>query len=98
MLIAYVCVHAYSMHGYCTCGHSMLIARVAHDKLHEMCMFHATRKRGALGVELQKFCTIKVMAADLQKCCSENDLPTAPWRFLLSFFLFVVLLYSFSKV
>ena len=26
------------------------------------------------------------MAADLRKCCSEDDLPTAPWRFLLSFF------------
>ena len=29
----------------------------------------------------------KGKAADLQKCCSEDDLPTAPWRFLLSFFL-----------
>ena len=27
-----------------------------------------------------------VMAADLRKCCSEDDLPTALWRFL-SFFL-----------
>ena len=27
-----------------------------------------------------------------------DDLPTAPWRFLLSFILFPVLLYSFSKV
>ena len=25
--------------------------------------------------------------ADLQKCCSEDDLPIVPWRFLLSFFL-----------
>ena len=43
----------------------------------------------ALGIGLQKFHMIKVMAADLRKfrgkCCSENDLPTAPWRFLLSF-------------
>ena len=23
----------------------------------------------------------------LRKCCSKDDLPTAPWRFLLSFFL-----------
>ena len=38
------------------------------------------------------------MAADLRKCCSEYDLPTAPWRFLLSFIYFLVLLYSFSKV
>ena len=38
------------------------------------------------------------MAADLQKCCSEDDLPTALWRFLLSFIPFLVLLYSFSKV
>ena len=38
------------------------------------------------------------MAADLQKCCSEDDLPTAPWRFLLSFIPFLVPLYSFSKV
>ena len=35
---------------------------------------------------------------DLQKCCSEDDLLTAPWRFLLSFLPFLVLLYSFSKV
>ena len=41
----------------------------------------------ALGVGLQKFHMIKVMAADLRKCCSEDDLPTAPWQFLLSFFL-----------
>ena len=34
---------------------------------------------GALGVGLQKFHMIKVMAADLRKCCSEDDLPTAPW-------------------
>ena len=26
------------------------------------------------------------MAADLRKCCSEDDLPTALWQFLLSFF------------
>ena len=38
------------------------------------------------------------MAADLRKCCSEDNLPTAPWRFLLSFIAFLVLLYSFSKV
>ena len=38
-------------------------------------------------VGLQKFHMIKVMAADLRKCCSEDVLPTAPWRFLLSFFL-----------
>ena len=41
---------------------------------------------------------IKVMAVDLQKCCSEDDLSTAPWRFFLSFFSFLVLLYYFSKV
>ena len=45
-----------------------------------------------------KFHTIKVMAADLRKCCSEDDLPTAPWRFFLSFIPFLVLLCSFSKV
>ena len=38
------------------------------------------------------------MAAHLGKCCSEDDLPTAPWRFLLSFIPFLVLLYSFNKV
>ena len=38
------------------------------------------------------------MAADLRKCYSEDDLLTAPWRFLLSFIPFLVLLYSFSKV
>ena len=32
------------------------------------------------------------------KSCSEDDLRTAPWRFLLSFIPFLVLLYSFSKV
>ena len=52
----------------------------------------------ALGVGLQKFHTIKLMAADLRKCHSEDDLPTAPWRFLLSFFPFLVVIYSFSKV
>ena len=36
-----------------------------------------------LGVGLQKFHTIKVMTAHLRKCCSKDDLPTAPWRFLL---------------
>ena len=36
--------------------------------------------------------------ANLRNCCSEDDLPTAPWRFLLSFIPFLVLLYSFSKV
>ena len=38
------------------------------------------------------------MAVDLRKCCSKDDLPTTPWRFLLSFIPFLVLLYSFSKV
>ena len=38
------------------------------------------------------------MAVDLRKCYSEDDLPTALWRFLLSFIPFLVLLYSFSKV
>ena len=28
---------------------------------------------------------IKIIAADLRKCCSEDDLPTALWQFLLSF-------------
>ena len=32
----------------------------------------------ALGVGLQKFHMIKVMAVDLRKCYSEDDLPTAP--------------------
>ena len=41
----------------------------------------------ALGVGLQKFHMIKVIAVDLRKCCSKDDLSTAPWRFLLSFFL-----------
>ena len=58
----------------------------------------ACRKTIALGVGLQKFHMIKVMAVDLRKCCSEDDLPTVPWRFLLSFFLLPCLLYSFSKV
>ena len=31
------------------------------------------------GVGLQKFHMIKVMAADLQKYCPENDLLTLPW-------------------
>ena len=41
--------------------------------------------------------THKMLLAHLRKCCSEDDLPTAPWRFLLSFMPFLVL-YSFSKV
>ena len=40
---------------------------------------HKTRLR------LQKFHMIKVMVADLRKC-SEDDLPTVLWQFLLSFF------------
>ena len=38
------------------------------------------------------------MVADLQKCYSEDDLPTAPWRFPLSFIPFLVLHVFFSKV
>ena len=38
------------------------------------------------------------MAADLRKCCSEDDLPTAPWRFPLSFIPFLILYIFFSKV
>ena len=38
-----------------------------------------------LGVGLQKFHMKKVMAADLRKHCSEDDLSTEPWQFLLSF-------------
>ena len=38
------------------------------------------------------------MAVDLQKCYSEDDLPTAPWRFLLSFIPFLVLYIFLSKV
>ena len=46
----------------------------------------AIRPGCAIGVGLQKFHMIKVMVADLRKCCSKDDLPTAPWQFLLSFF------------
>ena len=38
------------------------------------------------------------MAADLRKCYSEDDLPTAPWRFPLSFIPFLVLYVLFNKV
>ena len=38
------------------------------------------------------------MAADLRKSYSEDDLPTAPWRFPLSFIPFLVLYVFFSKV
>ena len=38
----------------------------------------ACQKSRLRGVGLQKFHMIKVMAADLRKCCSEHDLPTAP--------------------
>ena len=47
----------------------------------------AVRPGCARCIGLQKFHMIKVMAADLRKCCSEDDLPTALWQFLLSFFL-----------
>ena len=53
---------------------------------------------GCAIVGLQKFHTIKVMAADLRKCYSEDDLPTAPWRFPLSFIPFLVLYIFLSKV
>ena len=38
------------------------------------------------------------MAADLRKTYSEDDLPTAPWRFPLSFIPFLVLYVFLSKV
>ena len=38
------------------------------------------------------------MAVDLRKCYSEDDLPTAPWRFPLSVIPFLVLYVFFSKV
>ena len=38
------------------------------------------------------------MAADLRKSYSEDDLPTAPWRFSLSFIPFLVLYVFLSKV
>ena len=38
------------------------------------------------------------MAADLLKFYSEDDLPTAPWRFPLSFIPFLVLYVFLSKV
>ena len=38
------------------------------------------------------------MAADLRKCYSEDDLPTAPWRFPLSFIPFLVPYMFLSKV
>ena len=38
------------------------------------------------------------MAADLRKIYSEDDLPTAPWRFPLSFIPFLVLYVFLSKV
>ena len=38
------------------------------------------------------------MAADLRKCYSEDDLPTAPWRFPLSFIPFLVLYVFLSKL
>ena len=38
------------------------------------------------------------MAADLRKCYSEDDLPTVPWRFPLSFIPFLVLYIFLSKV
>ena len=38
------------------------------------------------------------MAADLRKSYSKDDLPTAPWRFPLSFIPFLVLYVFLSKV
>ena len=38
------------------------------------------------------------MAVDLRKCYSEDNLPTAPWRFPLSFIPFLVLYIFLSKV
>ena len=56
MLIVRLCAHTCSMHGYHAHGQYMrvphvaiprvTIPRMAHNKLHEMCMFHATRKCG----------------------------------------------------
>ena len=46
---------------------------------------HPKTRLHYVGVGFQKFHIVKVMTADLQKCCSEENLPITPWRFLLSF-------------
>ena len=54
-------------------------------------LFHLSTSLPAscASIGLQKFHMIKAMVADLQKCYSEDDLPSFP---------FLVLLYFFSKV
>ena len=37
-----------------------------------------------------------IMVADLRKCCSEDDLPTAPWQFLLFLILLPCSLLNFG--
>ena len=59
--------------------------------LHFVCLPPAVRPSCAR-CRAPEFHTIKVMVADLRKCCSEDDLPTALWQFLLSFIPFLVLL------
>ena len=46
----------------------------------------------------RNFTHIKVMAADLRKSYSEDNLANAPWRFPLSFIPFLVLYIFLSKV
>ena len=65
--------------------------------LHFICLLPAVRP-GSARCRVPEIHTIKVMAADLRKCHTEDDLLTVPWRFLLSFIPFLVLLYSFSKM
>ena len=52
---------------------------VPHENLCALPSDEVWLRRVALGVGLQKFHTIKVMAADLGKSYSEDHLPTAPW-------------------
>ena len=58
------------------------IANFKNFKIH---LYFVCQPAGCVGVGLQKFHMIKVMEADLQKGCSEDNLSIAPWQFLLSF-------------
>ena len=58
---------------------------------------HKTRPL-ELGVWLQIFHTIKVITSDLQNCCSDEDLSTAPWSFFSSFVIFLFFLYLLNDV
>ena len=101
MLIAHVCAHACSMHGYRAYGHMRVphvaIPHVAHDTLHEMCMFHTGRKHGPRKHITGIFKDLRV-ATSVHAC--KNEVIIERYRYYLAIqlvfctFMHNILLYS----